>query len=144
MPITAKYILVCDDFRREDNGKFIIIGLYTPDMTVPQIPFVMPTLTFFMNLESDRPGNFTFRVRIQHQDTGTILGQGMGMIPVNAPNQPIIMPVKVGGVVFNAAGLYGISLEIDGQQDPIVTTFNLQLGAVAGAPQQGMPRLGGM
>jgi hypothetical protein len=142
MAITAKYILVCDDFRREDNGKFIIIGLYTPDMLVPQIPFAMPTLTFFMNLESERPGNFTFRIKIQHQDTGNILGQGMGMIPVLNPQQPIIMPVKIGGIIFNAPGLYGISLEIDGQQDPIVTTFNLQLGAIAGAPQPGMPRLG--
>jgi len=143
MAITAKYILVCDDFRREDNGKFIIIGLYTPDMVVPQIPFVMPTLTFFMNLESDRPGNFGFRIRIQHQDSGTFMGQGMGMIPVQNPQAPIIMPIKIGGVVFNAIGLYGVSLEIDEQREPIVTTFNVQLGAVGGAPQPGMPpRLG--
>ena len=28
----ARYILLCDDVRREDNGKFILIGLYTPDI----------------------------------------------------------------------------------------------------------------
>src|SRR5580704_14410038 len=130
MGITAKYILICDDFRREDNGKLIIIGLYPGgDMRVVQIPFVMPTLTFFMSLESDRPGTYAFRLKIQHQETGTILGQGMGLIPVNDPRHPIIMPVKIGGVVFNVQGLYSLSIEIDGNKDPIVQTFEVQLGA---------------
>ena len=144
MAITAKYILLCDDFRREDNGKFIIIGLYPGgDMRVVQIPFAMPTLTFFMNLESDRPGNFGFRLKIQHQEAGTVLGQGMGMIPVNDPRQPIIMPVKIGGVVFNVQGLYGFSLEIDGNKDPIIQTFEVQLGAPLPLMPP-MPQLGRM
>ena len=145
MPVTARYILVCDDFRREDNGKFILIGLYTPDMVVQQIPFPMPTLTFFLNLESDRPGNFGFRITIQHQESGTILGQAMGMIPVLNPAQPIIMPVKIGGIQFNSAGLYSFSMTIDGQNDPLVATWSVVLrvpGPPGGAPQGGQPRLG--
>jgi hypothetical protein len=146
MPITARYILVCDDFRREDNGKMILIGLYLPDMVVAQIPFVMPTLTFFMNLESDRPGNFGFRIAIQHIDSGTILAQAMGMIPVLNPQIPIIVPVKVGGVQFNSAGLYSFSVTLDGQRDPLVVTWNVILNVPgAGGAQvapQGPPRLG--
>jgi hypothetical protein len=46
--INQKYILVCDEVRQENNGKFMVIGLYTPDMTLPQIPFVLPSLTFFI------------------------------------------------------------------------------------------------
>jgi hypothetical protein len=146
MPFTARYILICDDFRREDNGKLILIGLYLPDMVVQQIPFVMPTLTFFMNLESDRPGNFGFRITIQHQESGTILGQAMGMIPVINPAAPIICPVKVGGIQFNSAGLYSFSVVIDGQNDPLVATWNVILNIPGpGGPQQGPfpgPRLG--
>jgi hypothetical protein len=146
MPITARYILVCDDFRREDNGKIILIGLYLPDMVVQQIPFPMPTLTFFLNLESDRPGNFGFRITIQHQESGTILGQAMGMIPVLNPAQPIIIPVKIGGIQFNSAGLYSFSMTIDGQNDPLIATWNVVLrvpGPPGVAPQAGQPpRLG--
>jgi hypothetical protein len=147
MPITARYILVCDDFRREDNGKFILIGLYLPDMVVPQIPFGMPTLTFFMNLESDRPGNFGFRMQLQHVDSGAILAQAMGMIPVINPQLPIICPVKIGGVQFNSAGLYSFSVTIDGERDPIVATWNVILnvpgpGGVQPAPPLGPQRLG--
>jgi hypothetical protein len=138
--------LVCDDFRREDNGKFILVGLYLPDMVVTQIPFTMPTLSFFLNLESDRPGNFGFRITIQHQDSGTILGQAMGMIPVLNPATPIIMPIKIGGVQFNSAGLYSFSMTIDGQNDPLIATWNVVLrvpGPPGGAPQAGQPpRLG--
>src|ERR1700676_1444996 len=98
MPITAAYVLMSDDARRDDNGKIIIIGLYTPDMTVQQIPFVMPTLTFFLNLESDRPGNFGFRTRVEHQETGTVLPQtvAMGMIGIQNPQQPAVVAVKFG------------------------------------------------
>ena len=147
MPITARYILVCDDFRREDNGKIILIGLYLPDMVVPQIPFGMPTLTFFMNLESDRPGNFPFRITVQHVESGTILAQAMGMMPVINPQSAIICPVKIGGIQFNSAGLYSLSMAIDGQPDPLVATWSVILnipgpgGSQAGQPQ-GPPRLG--
>jgi hypothetical protein len=138
MAITARYIIVCDDFRREDNGKFILIGIYTPDMVVPQIPFAMPTLTFFMVLDSDRPGTFGFRITVQHQESGAVLGQAMGMIPVANPQQPIVFPVKIGGVQFNSAGLYSFSVAIDGQRDPLVATWNVVL-SVPGATQPGQP-----
>ncbi len=143
MAITARYILMCDDARREDNGKIIIIGLYTPDMTVQQIPFVMPTLTFFLNLESDRPGNFGFRTRVEHQETGTVLPQtvAMGMIGIVNPQQPGVVVVKFGGVIFNAQGLYSFSLQLDDQRDPIVSTFNVQLVVAQANP---MPTHGGL
>ncbi len=34
-PIKIDYAIVCDDVRREDNGKFIIIGAYGSDIRVP-------------------------------------------------------------------------------------------------------------
>jgi|SRR5579862_69319 len=144
MAITARYILMADDVRREDNGKFIILGMYTPDMVVQQIPFLMPTLTFFLNLESDRPGNFGFKTKVVHQDTGTVLQQtvAMGLLAITDPQLPTMIPVKFVGVIFNAQGLYSFSLEIENQPtQPLVTTFNVQL-AVAQMNQIPMP--GGM
>jgi hypothetical protein len=137
MPINARYVLMSDDVRREDSGKFIIVGLYTPDMVVQQIPFLMPTLTFLLNLESDRPGNFGFRTKIEHQETGTVLPQtqAMGMIAIANPQQPGIVAVKFGGVIFNVQGLYSFSLDIDGQpNNPIVSTFNVQLVVAQASP----------
>jgi len=128
MPITAKYILICDDVRREDNGKIIIVGMYIQDMIVPQLPFTMPTLAFFLNLESDRPGNFSFQFKLQHQESGTLIAQGMGMAPVNIPHAPIIMPVKIGNILFKQEGLYSFGIEFE-RETPIVASFAIRLGS---------------
>lgn len=40
------YWLLCDMIRREDNGKLIIVGLYTPDIIVPAVPVTLPMLSF--------------------------------------------------------------------------------------------------
>jgi len=140
MAITARYILVCDDVRREDNGKIIIIGLYLPDMAVPQIPFILPTLTFFCNLESDRPGNYSMQVKLRHEDSGRDIAQAVAMLPVVDPTQPVIVPIKFGNAQINSAGLYSFSLEIQNQA-PIVVTFNVQL-VMPRAGQQGGPPMG--
>jgi hypothetical protein len=132
---------MCDDVRREDNGKLIVLGMYTPDMAVQQIPFVMPTLCFLLNLESDRPGNFNFRTKVEHQESGHVIPTtvGIGVFGVINPQQPVIIPVKFVGAIFNSHGLYSFSMEIEREQ-PIVHTFNVQL--VVPQPMQ-MPTPGG-
>lgn len=39
--IDVKYVLVCDDIRREDNGKELIIGLYSRDIVALKFPINM-------------------------------------------------------------------------------------------------------
>ena|ERR1039458_10234327 len=126
MAITEKYILMCDDFRIENNGKFIIVGLYMTDITVPSLPFPLPTLTFFCALESDRPGTFRFSFRLRHEESGRNIAEGMGQAPVGDHTKPIVMPIKIGGLQINAPGLYTFSLEFDSMA-PIVRPFNVVL-----------------
>jgi hypothetical protein len=47
--IKVNYVLLCDDARREDNGKAIVIGLYNEAMVVPkETPQVVTPLAFFI------------------------------------------------------------------------------------------------
>jgi hypothetical protein len=78
MPASAKYIFLCDDVRVENNGKLLVVGLYTGDMSAPQIPVILPTLTFLMCLDSDRPGDSPFRMKLQNLETGRPVVEGMG------------------------------------------------------------------
>ena len=133
MAISEKYVLMCDDFRREDNGKIIIIGMYFGEMTVPSLPFLLPTLTFFSLLEADRPGTSRFSFALRHEESGQVLTEGIGQAPVADFRQPIVMPIKMGGLQINAAGLYTFSLVFD-TQPPIVSQFNVRL-MVPGAPR---------
>lgn len=43
--LKVELALVCDDVRREDNGKLIIIGVYNRNIGVPQLP-----ATLFLSL----------------------------------------------------------------------------------------------
>jgi hypothetical protein len=135
MPINLKYVLVCDEVRQEINSKFIVIGLYTPDLSVPQIPFVTPSLTFFVCLESDRViGTRHFTVRIEQLETGRAIVEGMGALQFNAPGLAVA-PVRFGNLQFNAAGQYMFVMTIDGEAQPITAPF----GVILNIPAQQAP-----
>jgi len=130
---------MCDEVRQESNGKFLILGLYTPDMSIPQIPFVTPSLTFFIALESDRPGNFQVRFEIQHLDSGQRVAEGMGAFGIPRPGMGIA-PIQLRNLGIPNAGTYVFSLTLEGQRDPITYSFNVILAPPQQMGfQQGLP-----
>lgn len=138
MPITQKHVIMCDDVRREDNGKFIIIGMYTPDLAVPQIPFIMPTISFFAWLESDRPGSFPFRMRLENLESGQALTEGMGMMQFAQQGVGVTL-IRFGGVQFTRPGAHVFSISVEGQSERLLTQFSVIL-AIPQQPMGGQPR----
>src|SRR5437016_2130339 len=94
MAISQKSTIMCDEIRREDNGKLLLIGVYQDAMLSSQFPFVLPGLTFLMKLESDRPGSWSLRMRLQHLDSGEKLVEALGAITFQRPG-PGMNPVKL-------------------------------------------------
>ena len=133
MPITQKHSIVCDDVRMENNGKWLIIGMYTPDLAVPQIPVVLPTISFFSWLESDRPGNFPFRMKLEQLESGTVMAEGMSVMQYARPGLGISV-VRFSGLTFSSAGAYVYSMQFDGQPDRLLTQFSVILAV----PPQGI------
>jgi len=133
MPITYKWSLLCDDVRQEANGKWIVIGLYTPDITVPQIPIALP-LTLLVCLESDVPGNFTFKIRVNHLETGRPLAEAMGQMGIQKPGMGAF-PVRI-GVQFQSPGPYTFTFELtDNPREPV---FIHPFSVLLNIPQQQM------
>jgi hypothetical protein len=131
MPITQKFSLVCDEVRQESNGKFMILGMYTPDMVVASIPYVAPIITFMSWLESDRPGQFQFRMKLAHLESGVTLAEGMGGVGFAKAGTGLV-PVRLLGVPFSSPGPYTFTISFDGQE-PLITHFSVLL------VQQAMP-----
>ena len=50
------YWLLCDMIRREDNGKLIIVGAYTPDIVIQAVPVMLPMLSFLFKWDL-KPGS---------------------------------------------------------------------------------------
>jgi hypothetical protein len=125
--VTNKFTLICDDVRREDNGKLIIIGIYTGVVLVPQLPLVMPAgLTFFQGWESDRPGPVDLKIKLQHLETGRVLIEARG--GMNLPGVGLMhAPLRLGPLQFQAFGAYTLSMEIEGQKEPVTVDFSVQL-----------------
>jgi len=133
MGITPKYTLVCDDIRQENNGKFIVVGLYMGNITVPHVPFVLPSLAFFQVFESERSGNFTFKIRLEHMEKGNAIVEGMGMMGIQQPGTGVV-PIRFAPIQFPAFGTYSLNMSIDGDAPMALTTFD-----VIQQPQQPQP-----
>ena len=111
MAMKHLYTIMCDEVREEKNGKLMIIGMYTPDMSVPQIPFQVRTLTFFTVVESDVPGDFAFRMKLCHLETGKAIMEANGGIQIKRPGKcTLIAPLP--SIQFQAVGPYTFSVNL--------------------------------
>lgn len=61
--IAIKTVVVCDEVRREDNGKEILIGVYSAGVLVPQFPVPL-NLTFWVQFKSAGAGELPIQFRL--------------------------------------------------------------------------------
>lgn len=62
--------LVCDDVRRESNGKELHIGVYSGGINVPVVPFILSKLCFVFTIQGDletQPDVIICRIRLPGQ-----------------------------------------------------------------------------
>ena len=130
-----KYTLLCDDIRREDNGKLIVLGLYFGVITVPQFPAILPSLTVLSVFNADRPGNSPFTIRIQRLENGRTVLEAQGFAPVQQPG-PVVMPIKFAPVRIDEGGGYTITTEVSGQTGQLVSDFAVMLNPNIGPQPQ--------
>ena len=70
--VTYRYAdaIFCDDLRREESGKLIVVGMYGSSMVVSQAPSLLPSLTVFVRSKTPVDNPFEkFIVRILLDDT---------------------------------------------------------------------------
>jgi hypothetical protein len=128
MAITHQYTLLCDDVRPEINGKLILIGLYVPDIVVQQLPILLPTLNFVQFLRIDDPGQYPFRAKIQHLESGRELGQAIGTLNVVRAGL-VINAMRFGNMLLDRAGTFSFIVTFDNQPEEIIHSFEVILHA---------------
>jgi hypothetical protein len=132
--IKEQYTIICDEVRQEINGKFILIGVYQKVITIPQIPFTLPSLTFYQVLESDRPGVWQSRMKLQHLESGKNIFEAMGAVNFQRPG-PGVSALRFPNVPLMAAGPYNFVQEFQDHKDPLITAFDVVL-VIPQQPQQ--------
>lgn len=105
------YTLVCDDVRREQSGKLIVIGMYTAGVVLQRIPANLPGLTFLTALQPTAAGKWEFTFRLSHVATGAVLGpEGKIEIEVPKVGGPAVIPIRIGPLNFQMPGEYAFTL----------------------------------
>ena len=80
-PMKLIVVIICDDVRREDNGKEIIIGVYTSEIIVSSLPANL-NLVFWVMLEPNGMDTLAFDLRlIGAQDQSLAAGSATAALP---------------------------------------------------------------
>lgn len=82
-----RYAIICDDVRREDNGKFILIGVYGSSILLPHFPASL-TLCALIALDVLEPGEFSFEMRIKFGRR--LLLHGQAEVEVDKPGLSLL------------------------------------------------------
>lgn len=132
MAIRPKFTLMCDEIRQESNGKFILIGLYTPNIAIMSLPSVIPSLTFFQYLEVDRPGVVSQRIALNCLETGKIIASSNAMLNVQVQGSQslpltVINAINFRNVMFDRAGAYNLTVTFESQAEPLIHQFDVIL-----------------
>jgi hypothetical protein len=141
--VTSVFSIMCDEVRIENNLKFMIIGMYTPDMSVTQLPYIVPVLTFLFWLEGRIPNNYPFNAKLSHLESGAVIAQAMGAFGLLKPGRGLA-PIRLVGLQFTQPGPYTFSLQIQNEPE-ILHQFSVLLitpvmPTLPGVP--GMPQFG--
>jgi hypothetical protein len=126
MPIAARYTLICDEVRIENTGKLIIIGLYGPDIQVPQFPWVLPSLTILEGLNVDQAGNYQFHGSLKHRDSNAEIAHVQGVIAISRHGFGFL-PIRFGNLEISKEGAYVFVLNIVDQAESIMSGFDIVL-----------------
>lgn len=82
-PIQIDFALVCDDMRREDNGKLILIGVYGYDIAVAEFPANI-ILTVVIGFKVTGPTEAAFELQVLHERKQIARGRGQFGVSASA------------------------------------------------------------
>jgi len=106
--------LVCDDARREMNGKSILIGVYNDVIVLPQFPFiVVPKLVFYMVVNPLGNKFSTVEFRMTDSAGNKVFEISGGLSPYD-PSESMPIVIQAVGLTFASAGTYTMELALDG------------------------------
>lgn len=105
--------VLCDDVRREDNGKFILIGLFEA-ITAKIFPATHPAL-FVVNRWCKGQGSFLQKMKIVNSRDKTIVfqtnEQAFELTDIDGHHTLIS---KINNLVFATPGKYWVEVSLDG------------------------------
>src|SRR3954452_10030963 len=79
-------VLICDDIRKEDNGKFILIGIYSAEILTETFPANL-RIYFWPIMTAGEAGQYEFDIRIMGPNEAQLV-QGSATVIFMRPGMP--------------------------------------------------------
>jgi len=110
---TLLFSILCDDVRREDNGKFILIGLFET-VGVVSFPALHPTL-YVMNCWCSGIGAFRQKTRIVSSDNTKLIEDEETQFTLPSLKSKHRIVARFNNICFQSPGEYAVEVLLNGE-----------------------------
>jgi hypothetical protein len=130
-----QFSVLCDDVRREENGKFMLIGLFEA-ISAKNFPASHPSL-FVVNRWCKGEGAFMQDIRIVNsKDAAPVFRSGEQPFELAGIDAHHTLVTKVNNIEFPSAGKYWVEVRLNGD---LVLNYPVILKEIRG--EQNRPRV---
>jgi len=121
-----QFSVLCDDVRREDNGKFMLIGLFEA-ISAKKFPATHPTL-FIATRWCKGSGSFVQKIRIVNPvDNSLIFQTDEQVFELGDIDRHHTLISRFNNLIFPNAGKYWLEVLLDGE---LVINYPIMLSEV--------------
>jgi hypothetical protein len=115
-------LVLCDDIRFENNGKLLLIGVYSDVVQVFKLPLQLRSLGLAVRARAMSRGQITFTVTASDPQGNNLLEANGEMNYEGEPGRTIWLPIVMGPTLLTTEGTYGVRIVL-GDAPAIHETF---------------------
>ncbi len=104
-------LVICDDVRFENNGKLLLIGVYSDVVQVVKLPLQMRSLGLAIKARVMSTGRYPFAVSVADPQGNQLLDANGELNYEGEPGRTIWFPVVMGPALLTTEGAYAVRPE---------------------------------
>jgi hypothetical protein len=111
-PIQFDSLVLCDDVRFENNGKLLLIGVYSDLVQVVNLPLQMRSIGLAIKARVLETGKFAFAVSVADPQGNKLLDANGELNYEGEPGRAIWFPVVMGPALLTIEGTYTVRISL--------------------------------
>ena len=120
--------LLCDQVRREDNGKAILLGVMSGGIAFNSLPSTKQALELYVSGKAPVE-DFSLEFRLIKKNSGLPIKEGKASFKYQGEEEAELLPIdfslKLGPVKFEQSGSYLVQLKWTGKRWKTLVTFEV-------------------
>ncbi|BBK38961.1 hypothetical protein STAQ_40390 [Allostella sp. ATCC 35155] len=117
--IKVRSLIVCEDIRREDNGKELLLGVFSGIIAAPKLPLKLPRMGFRIEAQikaGDMSGPTEVLVFGPDRKQIIKIDGEFPASPTLRPGEPFSFSFTIGPVTFEKEGWYVVRWKMAGEE----------------------------